>query len=171
MSLTQPWVLFWPFSLSLFFWGPNAQKQQPSRRGLLWSWIVQSHSILLLCGRRTNKNIINQLLKQPFFLVVCLEKKKYRNSLNNTDYYFGSYKTVLFAEIETMLLICKFKLAFALLADDGCSRTCCRQAYNIVNILLPSLGAYERGLKDAVAENLKKKIVTFSNASLKLFVR
>ena len=41
----------------------------------------------------------------------------------------------------------------------------------IANILLPSLGAYERGLKDAVAENLKKKIVTFSNASLKLFVR
>ena len=27
----------------------------------------------------------------------------------------------------------------------------------IINILLPSLGAYERGLKDAVAENLKKK--------------
>ena len=29
---------------------------------------------------------------------------------------------------------------------------------HIVNILLPSLGAYERGLKDAVAENLKKKL-------------
>ena len=38
-------------------------------------------------------------------------------------------------------------------------------------LLLPSLGTYERGLKDAVAENLKKKIVTFSNASLKLFLR
>ena len=31
----------------------------------------------------------------------------------------------------------------------------------IVNILLPSLGAYERGLKDAVAENLKKNCDIF----------
>ena len=61
-----------------------------------------------------------------------------------------------------MLLICKFKLAFALLADDGCSRTCCRQAYAYCQyLLLPSLGAYERGLKDAVAENLKKNCDIF----------
>ena len=32
---------------------------------------------------------------------------------------------------------------------------------HIVNILLPSLGAYERGLKDAVAENLKKNCDIF----------